>query len=53
VVVVDPGRGDLHLTGQATAAIGKAEPLPEAPEDIDRHRRGRPCDVGADEFRKR
>ena len=47
---VAPEQGNLHLTVAATAAIDGAVPLAEVTEDIDRHRRHGPADIGADEW---
>ena len=47
---VDPKNGNLHLTEKAAEAIGRAEPLKEAAEDIDRRPRDKAPDIGADEF---
>ncbi len=46
---VDPARGDLHLTAAAADAIDRANPGPDAPEDIDRQKRTARPDLGADE----
>jgi hypothetical protein len=47
---VDPGAGNLRLTAKAAAAIERAEPLPDVPEDIDRALRGPRPAIGAHEF---
>jgi len=46
---VNPAIGDLHLTGKASGAIGRARPLKAAGEDFDRQKRKSKPDVGADE----
>ena len=46
---VDAADGDLHLTGQASDAIGKAIPYAEVRDDIDRQPRGNAPDLGADQ----
>ena len=48
---VDGEGGNLHLTGQATGAIGKAARCLEVPEDFDRRPRGETTDLGADQFK--
>jgi hypothetical protein len=48
--LVDPAQGDLHLTVQARAAIGKAPALAEVATDIDGDPRDARPDIGADEF---
>jgi len=56
--LVDPARGDLHITDRATDVIDKAKPLPrgqrselpDVPTDIDGQPRGSTPDIGADEF---
>lgn len=45
----DAANGDLHLTATGLAAAGRAEPLPEVPEDIDGQKRSNPPHPGADE----
>ena len=47
---VNPAVGDLHLTGKAKAALGKARPLKEVAEDFDRQKRRAASDVGADQM---
>jgi nitrous oxidase accessory protein NosD len=49
-VFVAPESGNLRLTAGATAAIGKAVPLPEVTTDIDGRARDAAPDVGAHEF---
>jgi len=48
--LVDPARGDLHITDRATGVIDKAKPLPDVTTDIDGQPRGSRPDIGADEF---
>jgi hypothetical protein len=48
---VDPAAGNLRLTARATAAIERAEPLPDVTEDIDRAPRGPRPAIGAHEIR--
>ena len=45
-VLVDPARGDLHLT----KPVGGATRLPDVTSDIDRESRDAAPDVGADEW---
>jgi len=45
--LVDPAAGNLRLTAAAVGAIGKALPLPDVKEDIDRKPRGEKPDIGA------
>ena len=47
---VDAARGNLRLKETATAAIDKAKPLKDVPQDIDCHPRGARPDLGADEL---
>ncbi len=46
----DAANGNLHLTVAAAGALGRAVPLAEVTEDIDRKRRGRHSDIGAHEL---
>jgi hypothetical protein len=48
----DTAAGNLRLTDRAVDAIGRAVPLPEVREDIDRTPRGPKPDIGAHEFRR-
>ncbi len=48
--LVDPARGDLHITDRATDVIDKAKPMPDVTTDIDGQPRGSRPDIGADEF---
>jgi len=56
--LVDPARGDLHITERATDVIDKAKPLPrgqrsdlpDVTTDIDAQPRDSRPDIGADEF---
>jgi poly(3-hydroxybutyrate) depolymerase len=48
--LVDPRRGDLHLTDAAIEAIDKGIALAEVVEDVDRQPRGGKPDIGADEL---
>lgn len=48
---VAPAEGNLRLTAAATAAIDRATPRPDVPNDIDRNPRGPAPDLGAHEFR--
>jgi len=47
---VDPAMGNLHLTEKAGLAIDKALVLNEVTDDVDRGRRSRKPDIGADEL---
>jgi hypothetical protein len=44
---VDPANGDLRLTAQATAALGRALPLPDVTDDVSGRLRGPKPDLGA------
>jgi len=48
-VLVDPSRGNLHLTSSATELLQRAVALPDVTEDIDGQARGARPYVGADE----
>ena len=48
--LVDPSRGNLHLTPRAKEAIDRAMPLSDVTDDIDGQRRGTEPDIGADEL---
>src|SRR5262249_17356016 len=48
--LLDPAHGNLHLTARAVEAIGRALPLPEVTDDIDRQPRGSRLDIGADQL---
>ncbi len=45
----NPATGDLHLTKNATEAIGKGLQLSDVKNDIDRQKRGKHPDIGADQ----
>jgi hypothetical protein len=47
--LVDPFRGNLHLTNEAIDAIDKGIILPDVTEDINREPRDTKVDIGADE----
>lgn len=48
--LVAPAEGNLRLRETAPDVCGKAAPLPDVPEDIDRKPRGQAPDVGAHQF---
>ncbi len=47
---VAPAEGNLRLKGEVPGVTASAPLLSEVPDDIDRHPRGRPADVGAHEY---
>lgn len=47
---VDPENGDLHLKESIDDVVGKAKPLPEVTEDIDRKPRPQTPSIGAHEI---
>ena len=46
---VDPGAGNLHLKTPLAEVVDRAKTRPEVTDDIDRTKRGRKPDLGADE----